>query len=792
MRALREEGRAEIGRSRPREATRRLLAGRGSYVDDVDLPGQLHAAFFRSPYPHAEILHLDLSAARTVSGVGAVLAWSDIAHVCKPWQTVSASFPGLKSPTQYPLAAERVTFQGEPVCIVLAASRAIAEDAVELIEAEFRELEPAADYRTGLEPGAALAHPELGTNLAWSCELSGGDVDTLFASAATIVEEQLVFTRHTGVPLEARSVLASYEPGAGTIDVRISNQVPHQLQVHLAEFLGLPMSKVRVVAPDVGGGFGIKMHVYPDEVAVCAASHLLARPVKFVADRIESMLSDVHAREHVVHARMALDADGLITALDIRDLHGLGAYSVFPRSSTMETMMALRPMGAAYRIQGFRAKAEVVLQNKAITGQYRSVGHPIATTVTETLVDLASRKLGEDPLAFRRRNYLRPEDMPVVNPAGLRLLDLSHEACLDKLVEVMSLEALRREIGEWRRAGRVVGLGFAAFVEMTASGSEAYGRGNVQVAAVDTVTLSLEPDGSISGAASVAEIGQGIAQGVAQVVADAVGVPIEQVGLTTGDTRGGGHGGGAWASRGAAIGGEAAWEAGRRLRAEILRLAASLLQARPEELDVVDGAVRDQTGAERITLADLAETVLFRGHDLPPGTEPQLSVAHHYRRARDGAIPTNGIQASLVEIDPETGIVSCLKHWVVEDCGRIINPLLVDGQIRGGVVQGIGEALLEACRYDEAAHFTTATLTDYLVPMAGEMPDIVIGHVETPYSGSALGAKGAGEAGTCGAGAAVLNAVNDALAPFGARIVETPIRPELVLRALGSLSGTAA
>ena len=783
----------EIGRLQPCEATLRLLAGRGAYVDDVDLPGQLHAAFFRSPYPHAEILGLDLADARALPGVAAVLAWPDIEQVCRSWQTVSASFPGLKSPPQYPLAADRVAFQGEPVCLVLAASRAIAEDAVELIAAEFRELEPAADYRTGLEPGAPLAHPALGTNLAWTCEIAGGaDVDALFGRAATVVAERLVFTRHTGVPLEARSVLASYEPGTGTIDVRISNQVPHQLQMHLGSLLGMPMSKVRVVAPDVGGGFGIKMHVYPDEVAVCAASRLLARPVKFVADRIESMLSDVHAREHVVEARMALDGEGLITALDIRDLHGLGAYSVFPRSSTMETVMALRPMGAAYRLQGFRAKADVVLQNKAITGQYRSVGHPIATTVTETLVDLAARKLGEDPLAFRRRNYVRVEDMPCTNPAGLRLLDLSHEACLDKLTALLDLDTLRREIDGWREDGRLIGLGFAAFVEMTASGSEAYGRGNVPVAAVDTVTLSLEPDGSISGTASVVEIGQGIAQGIAQVIADAVGVSLGSVGLTTGDTRGGGHGGGAWASRGAAIGGEAAWGAGRRLRGEILRVAAALLQTGPEELDLAGGAVRDQSGAERISLRELAETVLFRGHDLPPGTEPQLSVAHLYRRERDGAIPTNGIQASLVEIDPETGIVTCLKHWVVEDCGRIINPLLVDGQIRGGVVQGIGEALIEACRYDEAAQFTTATLTDYLVPMAGEMPDIVVGHVETPYSGSALGAKGAGEAGTCGAGAAVLNAVNDALAPHGARISETPIGPEPVLRALGRLPETAA
>ncbi|WP_299567944.1 xanthine dehydrogenase family protein, partial [Enterovirga sp.] len=501
------------------------------------MPRQLHAAFLRSPYAHAEIEALALSAARELPGVAAVLCWDDIAAVCRPWKTVSASFPGLNSPEQHPLAATRVAFQGEPVCMALASSRAVAEDAIELIEATFRELEPAADYLTGLQPGAPLAHPHLGTNLAWSCEIGSGPVDAAFAAAHEVVACRLVFTRHTGVPLEPRSILASYDPAAETMEVRVSNQVPHQLQLHVADLLGLPMSRVRVLAPDVGGGFGIKMHVYPDEIAVCAASRLLGRPVKFVADRIESMLSDVHAREHVVEARMALDAEGLITAMDVQDLHGLGAYSVFPRSSTMETVMALRPMGAAYRMQGFRARAEVVLQNKGVTGQYRSVGHPIACTVTERLIDLAARRLGQDPLTFRRRNVVRAVDMPFVNPAGLRLLDLSHERCLDRIESLMDLPALRREIAQWREAGRVVGLGFAVFVEMTASGSEAYGRGNVPVAAVDTVTLTVEPDGSITASASVAEIGQGITEGLAQIVADAVGIAVEQVAMTCGDTR---------------------------------------------------------------------------------------------------------------------------------------------------------------------------------------------------------------------------------------------------------------
>ena len=777
----------EIGRPRPRAEARRLLVGRGRYAGDENRQGQLHACFLRSPYPHATILSIDREAAVAHPGVAAVLLWEDLAPICKAWRTESKAFPGLQSPMQYPLASGRVSYQGEPVALVLARSRAVAEDAAELIEVAYEPLPAMADYRRWREENAPLAHPGLKDNLAWSCDIVAGEVDATFAAAALVVEDEIVFTRHTGVPLEPRTVLAEMNQSTGELTVRISHQMPHQLQLHLADFLDLPMSAIRVVTGDVGGGFGIKMHVYSDEIAICAAARLLHRPVKFIADRIESMVADIHAREHVVRARMAVDDQGMITAFDVRDLHGLGAYSVYPRSSTMETVMALRPIGAAYRYHAYRAHADVILQNKSITGQYRSVGHPIATTVTERLVDRAARALGADPLAFRRANYMRPQDMPMTNPAGLRLLDLSHEACLDRLIDLIDYEEIKARVEQESTQKRLLGLGFAAFVEMTASGSEGYGRAGVKVAAVDTVSLMLEPDGSLKASASLCEIGQGIGQGLRQIIAEGVGISPASIALSLGDTAASPHGGGAWASRGTAIGGEAAWGAARRLRGEILDVAGALLQSDSGTLDIIDGAIVDAGGLERMTLRELAETVYFRGYELPQGIQPQLSVAHSYRRERDAAIPTNGIQASLVEVDAETGLVRCLKHWVVEDCGRIVNPLLVDEQIRGGVAQGIGAALFEACRYDEEGQFLTGTLADYLLPMAGEMPDIVVAHVETPYSGSVIGAKGAGEAGTCAAGAAVLNAVNDALARRGASISETPATPQLIMRALGRI-----
>jgi carbon-monoxide dehydrogenase large subunit len=776
----------EIGRSMPRRETLRLVRGGGRFVDDHSLKGELVAAFLRSPYPHATFALRDLAAARSLPGVGAVFTASDLAAVSRSWRCESKSFPGLVSPEQGPLAPREAVYQGEPVAVVLADSRAVAEDALELIEVEWRPLPAVTDLGKALDGDAPPVHLGLTANQAWASQWQTGDVDRAFAAAATVVEEVLTFERHTGVTLEPRGLIASWNRADETLEVRMSHQMPHQMQLHLAQLLDLPIARVRVVCGDVGGGFGLKMHVYPDEIAVCAASRLVGRPVRFQADRLESFAADIHAREHVVKARMAVDEAGCITALDVEDLQGLGAYSIFPRSSTTEAMSALRTMGAPYKFANFRAKLRSALQNKVPTGQFRAVGAPISVAVTETLVDKAARARNEDPLAFRRRNLMRPEDMPCTGAAGSVLFGLSHHRCLEKIVELMDLASLRAEIAAGRAAGRPLGLGFASAVEMTATGVESYGRAGVPVASIDTVTATLELSGEVTARASVSEIGQGVVQGLAQILADAVGLPVEDVRVESGDTATVGHGGGAWASRGAAIGGEAAWGAGRKLRGEILGAAAALLQETAESLDIRAGAVVDRAdGQRRMGIGEIAQLVTFRGYELPKGVHPQLSVANTYRREQHLFLPNNGIQACLVELDRTSGFVAVLKHWAVDDCGRIVNPLLVDEQMRGGIVMGLGEALFEACRYDEGGQLANGTLADYRVPMSAEMPDIEVAHVETPYEGSIVGAKGAGEAGTCAAPAALLNAVNDALAAAGGtRVSSLPIDPLDVLDAL--------
>jgi carbon-monoxide dehydrogenase large subunit len=779
-----------IGAAMPRAATRRLVAGRGQYTDDISLKGELHAAFLRSPWPHATFNIVDTREASAVDGVIAVLTAEDIEAVCKPWQCVLTNAPNLFSPEQRALARGRAVFQGEPIALVVAATRAQAEDALEAIEVEYEDL-PAVTSLEEAKSGSALTHAGAASNLAFEYQQSTLGVDFAFEQAAHVVHQRLTFNRKTGVPLEPRSILASYDPADEALLVYTSHQMPHQLQLIIADLMSMPLHQVRVICPDVGGGFGIKMHIYPEEMAICAAAKLISRPVKFIADRIESMLSDVHAREHLVEASMAIDSQGRISALRVDDIQGLGAYSVYPRSSTAEGMSALRAMGGPYKIQQYRARLRSFLQNKVMTGQYRSVGHPVAVAATEVLIEKAATVIGEDSITFRKRNFVTPGEMPWTSPAGARMIDLSHDQCIDKLLALCQHAELRQQIGKWRNEGRVVGFGLASFVEFTATGAEGYGRAGIPVSSQDTAIVSMDPAGSITVQSSAAEIGQGIQQGLAQVIADAVGVSIHSVRVHLGDTQFTPHGGGAWSSRGAAITGDVVWQAGRQLRLELLTAAAAMLQTDTESLDIIAGEIVErQSGQRRLSVSELAQITQFRPYELPRGVRPQLSVAYGGGRGSDTFLPTNGVQAALIEIDRTSGKVIVLKHWVVEDCGRVINPLLVDEQIRGGVIQGIGEALYEHCRYTSDGQFASGTLADYLLPMAVDMPDIVVEHVETPYSGSLLGAKGAGEAGACAAPAAILNAVNDALAPFSASIDTLPISPVAVLRAIGALEGS--
>ena len=780
-----------IGVSIPREGARRLVQGRGQYVDDIVLPRLLHVVFWRSQVAHCRITRIDAGATRRMPGVVAVYDGHDLAKVCKPWVATLGHLVGIKSAPQYPLALDRACWQGEPVVAVVAETRAQAEDALQHLQVEWQDLPAVLSTETALHAHTPVIHPELGDNLCFERKLDTGGVDEAFARADAVFEETYVFGRHTGVTLEPRCQIADWNPGDSKLTVYHSFQAPHMMQDLYCRQFDLQEDQVRVICRDVGGSFGIKVHAYPDDFATVAISLLLGRPVKFVADRLESFLSDIHAREHRIQARIAAQADGSILAFEIDDLTGIGPYSVFPRTSGIEGNQVVNLTGGPYAHRHYRAALKVVFQNKVPTCQYRGVGHPIACAVTEALVDGVAAKLGIDPLAIREKNVIPDDAYPATGASGIKLEVLSHQACLAKARSLCDYDALRAEQATLRAKGVYRGIGIAVVIELTNPSAAFYGVGGARIASQDGATLRLEPSGAITVLSSVGEQGQGTEAIYGQIAADAVGVPINRVRVITGDTDVTPYGGGTWASRGAGVGGEAVLQAGLALKDNILKTAAVILQRESAQglalrnSQIVDAA----SGSALLPLAELGRIAYFRSDTLPKGFTPELMVTRHYAQRDYPFIFTNGVQVSHVEVDTDTGFVKLLGHWAIEDCGRVINPMLVDEQMRGAIVQGIGGALFEECLYDESGAMCNGSLADYLVPMAAEMPDIVVAHVQTPTRSSQLGAKGAGEAGTAGAPAAVMNAINDALAPFRARVASQPITPQKVLRALGRVSG---
>ena len=776
-----------VGQSVPRSGAKKLLEGRGTYLDDLRLPRLVHVVFFRSPHAHAVIKHLDLSQARKQPGVVAVFDGHEVAKFCTPWVGVLGHLKGIRSAPQYAIAPERACWQGEAVAVVVAQTRRQAEDALDHVMADWDLLPVVTDMEASLA-GDVVIHPDLGDNKCFSRELITENFEAEFAKADVVVEKVYEFSRHTGVTNEPRGILADYNPAENLLTVYQGTQTPNMMQDIFSRHLGIPESNVRVICKDVGGSFGIKVHVYPDEMATAAISVMLKRPVKFSADRIESFLTDIHAREHKVKIKLACTHQGDIIAFDMNDLTGIGPYSVYPRTSGIEGNQVVNLTGGPYKHKHYKAKLDVVFTNKNVTCQYRAVGHPIAMAITEGIVDEAARKIGMDPAEFRRRNLISDDAYPYTFPSGVKFEKLSHHQCLDQLMTLMDYKGLRQEQADLRAQGIYRGIGLAAMIEVTNPSPAFYGVGGARISAQDGATIRLDPAGMVNVLVSVTEQGQGTEAVFTQIAATAVGVKVENVRVITGDTAITPYGGGTWASRGAGIGGEAVLQAGKVLRKHILDVAAAILKVEAATLDLVNGVVVDKlSGQEQMTLNEVGRVAYFRPDTLPMNFQSELTVTRHYTPREYGFTFTNGIQASYVEVDTETGFVKLLKHWCVEDCGTIINPMLVDEQIRGGIVQGIGGAMFEECMYSEDGQLLNGSMADYLVPMAGEMPDMVIGHVQTPTKTSELGAKGAGEAGTAGAPGAVMNAINDALAPLNANVSVQPFTPQRVLAALGKI-----
>jgi carbon-monoxide dehydrogenase large subunit len=774
-----------IGARIPRRELKRLLSGHGRYIDDIKLPRMLQACFVRSPHPHATVVSIDTAAAKAAPGVAAVLTATEINPRCEPFVGVALHRPGHRSAPQRLFADERAVWQGQPVAIVLADSRAQAEDAAELIAIEWEPLPVVGDQLQAVAPNAPVIHPELGNNLAYEFVLEKGDPARAFTEADLVIDEELRFERQMAMTLEARGLIADFNPGDGTLTVIHAHQSPFQMQEIFAQHLGIPAHNVRVVAPDIGGAFGMKLNVYSDEIAAVVASVILGRPVKFCVDRIESFVSDAQARDHHIRCRIALKNSGEITAMELDDIGAVGAYGMPMRYNVAEGLMAVTMAGAPYSFESYKGRTRSVYVNKNLIGMYRGVGMPFACITAELLTDIAADKLGIDTVEFKRRNYRPKSSLPCVTPGGQRLETVSFHECLEKLTKLMDYDALRKEQRELRQRGIYRGIGIATFCEQTAYGPPYYGPSGAPISTQDGCTLRLEPSGAVRCITSLTDQGQGTFTGVAQIVADTLGMPVDSVSVVGNDNSISTYGGGAWASRGTAIGGEAALRAGTMLKDNILSLAGTVTQTPAADLALSDGhVVNTRTGQSVLSLADVGRIGYFRQDTLPKDFDVQLSVSASFVANDKMYYMANGVQATHLEVDCDTGFIKLLGQWAIDDCGRVINPLLVDEQVRGGIVQGIGAVLFEECIYSDDANLLNGTMADYLVPMAYEMPDILVGHVETPETSTKLGAKGIGEAGLIGAMGSVWVAVNDALKPKGAKALHQPFTPERILDAL--------
>jgi aerobic carbon-monoxide dehydrogenase large subunit len=752
-----------IGQRLLRQEDPRLVAGRGAYVTDLALPGTLHMALLRSPHAHARITHVIADRARRVAGVVAVLSADDIRDVGP--LPVLAHPPGQRH-TSFPvLPADRARYVGQPLAAVVAETRYAAQDGVDALDVTYDPLPVVADVAHATAPDAPKLYDDWPDNVVVSREIGSGDPDAVFATAPTVVQARFTMPRQTAAPMEGRAVCARFDGDTGELTVWASSQAPHLFRTVLAGVLRLDEERIRVIVPDVGGAFGVKLHYYPEDVLVAVAAMRLGRPVKWVETRAEHFAATVHAREQYVHARAAFDARGTLLALRAHvqgdvgaHLHTKGAGPIFLGGVVLPNVYALRH---------FKAKLEAVVTNKVPFGAYRAFGMQQAAFVTERLMDIAAARLGIDPVEIRRRNYVPAAAFPYRSVANLVYDSGDYVRALDEALRIADYGGLRAMQACARAQGRLVGIGVANYVEVTGMGPTKLmaAMGNRQ-GGYESATVRVEPSGRVTVATGIIELGQGIRSALAQVAADVLSLPYDRVGVVLGDTARTPYSCyGTADSRGSVTGGAAVLRATRALRQKLLRVAAQLLEADEADLEVVDGQCRVRGAPGRgLSFGALAQESL-RGQKLTDGMEPELEARFTYN-PENWTFPY-GVHIAAVEVARDTGAVQVLGYWVAHDCGTMLNPMLVDGQLHGGVAQGIGGALSEELRYDEAGQLLSRTFMDYAIPTAETMPPITIGHVETPSPHTPGGMKGMAEGGTIGAPATIANAVADALAGAG-------------------------
>jgi carbon-monoxide dehydrogenase large subunit len=739
----------------------------------------LHAAFLRSPYPHALVRSVDVSAALAMPGVHAVLTGADLPE--QLGAQPNTHLFGERETPYYALARERVRYAGEAVAVIVAESPYVAEDARDEVVVDWEPLPSVGDAELAVGDGAPLVWPDRDwpDNVCGTFEKEMGDVDRAFDEADVVVTESYRIQRQFGCSLEGRGVLAEWDRNVDELTLWTSSQIVHIARDLLAAVLGLPEHRIRVLVPRIGGGFGAKFHFYPEETAIALAARETGRPVRWVEDRLESFLSTVHAREQRVTMSMAASEDGTITGVkgDLIGDMGAAMHTVGYGPLWLTSVM----LTSVYEIPNARVRARAVVTNKMPLGSYRGWGQPQANFVVERTVDRLAAELGIDRAELRRRNFIPPERLP--RKSLHHTLDSGdYRACLDRAMELLSERGWPDRQAELRAQGRHVGIGISFYTENSALGpSRMINEGGVQQGGYDIARVRVERGGEVTLYTGLCEMGQGLTTALAQVCADNLGVHPDDVNVVHGDSSQVPYTGyGTGASRGASVGGAAVTKAARTARAKVLRIAGHMLEANPEDLEAEDGRIFVKgSPSAAVTMADVGRAAYIRAIELPEGEDPGIEAVEAFDPPQF-AWPY-GANVAVVEVDVETGQVSFLDYVYVHDCGTIVNPTIVEGQIQGGVAQGIGAALFEALTYDDEGQPLFATFMEYVLPTAAELPRLAMEHQHTPSPNIPGGMKGVGEAGAIGSPAAVVAAIEDALSQYGARITETPVTPAAIV-----------
>ena len=770
------ENKIGVGASLPRKEDHRFLRGRGLYVADVHMPGILDVAFLRGQQAHGRLLGIQIPEGEE----DRVFTAERLTRV-DPVR-VEPSIPGFKPADHHALATDKVRFAGECIAACLGTNRAEAEDLAEQIIVDIEELPAVTEPIAARDDPLALVHEEWGANIYVQHDIEGGDIDSV-RDAPVVVTRDYRMNRQSVSPLEPRAVLAHWDERSNELVVHISTQIPHLMRTALSQFLNLPTHQLRVIAPDVGGGFGGKARLMPEEIVVCAIALETGKPIRWLEDRHEHLMAAPQAREHVYRITAYADSDGLIKGIDAELTVDAGAYALWHSGPFMETGMAARNLSGPYQIENLRCKTWTVATNKAPMGVYRGVARPGACFAIERTIDEVARAVGRDPMEVRMANMVTAEQMPYETVGGMCFDNGDYPESVRRVASLVDYQGIRARQGAAQPDGRLLGVGLASYSEQTAHGSAEWTRrGSPIIPGFESATARLNPDGTLVLLVGIHSHGQGLETTLAQIAYEELGIHPNDINVRFGDTGVSPFGFGTFASRSMVMSGGAVSNVCINLREKLALIAAHQLQCDVEQVRFADGEARGASGS--ISIAEICRIAHLRQDGLPDGVDPILDATETYEPSESTGVFSYATHAAVVLVDPQSGAIELIDYAVVEDCGNMVNPMIVDGQITGGVAQGIGTAIYEESIYDENGQPLATTFADYLLPGATEIPDIKIGHMVTPAVYTRFGIKGMGEGGAIAPPAAIGNALRDAFAATGAQFNETPFTPRRVLDAL--------